>query len=283
MSVRQVASRDLTSVLRSRGLWAAATLLALLVALGSFGIGFPLSSTESVQRLFVTLAGPTRVLLPLVAIVASYQAIVGERTSGGIKFLLGFPNTRLDVFAGKLLSRLAVVTGIVGFVFLSAASVAATTEGTLPLGTVFGIFVVTLVYAWVFVAIALALSAGIATRGRAIAAAFGSYFVLVLLYAVPVFRITTVVAWIHRSVLGFDHNQTLYDAVSYSSPYVAYQKAINLVVPADMQTEIFRRSSETAPDLPVYLTDGFSVVVFGVWLVGSLAVGYLRFERADID
>lgn len=284
MSVRLVARRDITSVLRSRGLWTGATLLVLLVAVFSFGYeGHRLSETGAVQDLFSTLGMALGVLLPIVALVASYLAIAGERRSGAIKFLLGFPNTRLDIYLGKLGSRLAVVAGVVGFTFFAATSVAAAKYGSIPLPTIVGVFAVSLVYASVFVCIAVALSAAIASRSRAIAAAFGSYFVLVILYAVPVFRITTIVEWVHRTMLGFERNQTLYDAIRYTSPYVAYRKATNLVLPPDLQAEVFRRSGENAPELPVYLSDEFSVIVFGAWIAVALVVGYLRFERAEID
>lgn len=284
MSLRLVASRDLTSVLRSRGLWTGATLLAVLVALFAFGYeGYQLSDTEAVQNVFATLSTALGILLPIVALVSSYLAIAGERRSGAIKFLLGFPNTRLDVYLGKLASRLGVVGGVVGFTFLTAASVAAAKYGSIPPVTVLGVFAVSLVYASVFVCIAVALSAGIASRSRAIAAAFGSYFVLVILYAVPVFRITTIVEWVHRTMLGFEPNQTLYDAISYTSPYVAYRKATNLVLPPDQQAEVFRRTGENATELPAYLSDEFSLVVFGTWMGLALVLGYLRFERADID
>lgn len=46
-----------------------------------------------------------------------YRAIVGERESGSLKFLLGLPHTRRDVILGKLIGRVSTVTVavLVGF------------------------------------------------------------------------------------------------------------------------------------------------------------------------
>ncbi len=141
-------------------------------------------------------------------------------------------------------------------------------------------FAVSLLYAAVFVAIAVALSASVAERSRAIAASVGAYFLLVVLYVIPGVSVAGIVRFLHRTMLGFERNVDLYDAVAYTSPFTAYRKAINLVVPATAERPVFRRmEGET---LPAYLGDELSLLVFAVWLVGPLAVGYCRFEGAEL-
>jgi len=228
-----------------------------------------------------TLGTVFGLLLPIVALVASYMSIAGERESGGVKFLLGLPNTRRDVFVGKLASRLAVVTSGVTFMFVTATAVAVTRHGTLPVGTVLGVFSVSVLYAAVFVAIAVALSASVAERSRAIASSVGAYFLLVILYVIPGVSVAGIVRFLHQTMLGYERNVDLYNAVSYTSPFTAYRKAINLVVPAEMEQQVFRRMAEDAT-LPGYLGDEMSLLVFAVWLVGPLAIGYLRFKGADL-
>lgn len=283
MSLADVARKDLTSVRRSRGLWVAVTLLAVGTALGTYGFEvYGYDSGAAVAQLFADLALAFGVLLPLVALVGSYLAIVGERRSGGIKFLLGFPNTRRDVYLGKLRSRLTLVGGIVCFAFLPAISVAVTKFGALPVVPVAGVLAVSLAYAAVFVAVAVALSAAFAARGRAVAAAVGSYLGLVVFFVVPGAGAGGLVRWLHVTMLEFDPNPYLYDAVNYASPYVAYRKATNLVLPPDQRSEIFRRSASVDGDLPAYLGDEASLVVFAAWFAVPAVVGYLQFARADL-
>jgi ABC-2 type transport system permease protein len=293
MSVRSVVSKDFRGVKRSRVLWTAAIALGLVGAFAAYVSGTATGdSTRLVQELFSVLTTVLSVLFPIVALVSTYLAIAGEREGGGIKFLLSMPNTRRDVFVGKLVSRLGIVAGGVVFVYIAAVSVAMTRHGAFPVGAIFGTFLVTLLYGGAFVSIALSLSAAAASRSRAIAGAFGSYFVLVVLYVFPFVRIPTIVRWVHTTLLGADANPDLYNAVQYTSPFVAYRKARNLVLPDEFRDVVFRSSmpedisremARTDPELPVYLTDEFSLVILTVWLVVPLALGYWRFKGADLE
>lgn len=283
MSVRTVAWKDLTSVRRSRALWTGVTLLALLVALVAYGLrGYQLSPREQVLNLLRTLVLALGVVAPVIALTASYLAIAGERQTGGIKFLLSAPNTRRDVFVGKLASRLLLVGVGLGFLFVTAAAMARATYGALPLVALVGLFALALVYVSVFVVVAVALSAAFGSRSRAIAAAIGSYFFLVIFFVVPGLRLSSIVSFLHQRVLGLESNPNLYDAVSFLSPYVAFQKATNLVFPADYHNEVFFRGSD-APDLAWYLADEVSLAVFAVWLAVPLVLGYLQFDRTDLE
>jgi ABC-2 type transport system permease protein len=293
VSTLAVTKKDFKGVKRSRGLWAAAIALGLIAAFAAYVSGTANgSSTETVQELFQVLSLLLAVLLPIVALVASYLAIAGERDGGGIKFMLSLPNTRRDVFVGKLLSRLGIVAGGVLFVYVAATSTALTRHGVLPAGVVFGTLLLTLVYGATFVSIAISMSAAAASRSRAIAGAFASYFVLVILYVFPVVQVPTMVKWVHTTILGAAPNPDLYNAVQYTSPFLAFRKATNLVMPADMRQVIFYTSlpedvsygsAEANTVLPTYLQDEFSLVVLGFWLIVPLLVGYLLFERADLE
>jgi ABC-2 type transport system permease protein len=292
VSALSVARKDFRGARRSRLLWAAAVVLGLIAAFAAYVSGTSGQSADLVRRLFRLLTLVLAVLLPVVALVASYLAIAGEREGGGIKFMLSLPNTRRDVFVGKLASRLGIVAGGVAFMYVAAASVALTRHGAFPAGVVFGTLVLSLVYGGTFVSIAVSLSAAAASRSRAIAGAFGSYFVLVILYIFPVVQIPTMVRWVHTTLLGADPNPDLYNAVRYTSPFLAYRKSINLVMPADLRQTVFRSSlpADTSLDtgqvnaaLPVYLSDEFSLVVFAFWVVVPLTAGYLVFERSDLE
>ena len=283
MSIQTVARKDLTSVRRSRALWGGVTALALLGAVFAYTFqGYQLSSREQVLNLLRTLVVVSGAIAPIVALILSYLAITGERQTGGIKFLLSMPNTRRDVFFGKLSSRLLLVSGGLTFVFATMIAVAVATHGALPLQAVLGVFAVSVLYVSVFVAIAVALSAAIATRGRAIAAAIASYFVLVLFFIVPGLNISGVVTYVHRNVLGLAPNPNLYDAVQYVSPYTAFQKATNLAFPSAYQNPVFPRGSGPR-ELPWYLSDEMSLVVFAVWFAAPLLIGYVQFNRTDLE
>ena len=282
MSAFDVARKDFAAARRSRSLWAVATLLGLLTTVIAFGFSaYRTPPMETVVRLFRIMGSVFGLLLPIVALIASYMSIAGERESGGLKFLLGLPNSRRDVFLGKLASRLTVVTVGVVFMFATATAMAVARHGVLPISVVVGMFAVSLLYAVVFVGIAVALSAAVAERSQAIAASVGAYFLLVLLYVIPGVSVALLVRFVHQTLLGFERNVDLYNAVLYTSPLIAYRKAMNLVVPSGAQRQVLRRAGET-DTLPAYLGDELSLAVFAVWLAVPLGVGYLRFEGADL-
>ncbi|WP_436929374.1 ABC transporter permease subunit [Halosimplex halobium] len=293
MSTVTVAKKDFKAARRSKLLWAAAIVLGLIAAFVGYVSGnAPGPDAEQVRALFRVLTLILGILLPIVALVASYLAIAGEREGGGIKFLLSLPNTRRSVFVGKLLSRNGIVAGGVGFMYVAAISTALTRHGAFPAGVIFGTLLVTLAYGSAFVSVALAMSSAAASRSRAIAGAFGTYFVLVILYVFPVVSVGDIARWLHTTLLGADPNPDLYNAVQYTSPYLAYRKAVNLVLPADMRQIVFMSSlpddisygsADTNEVLPLYLQDEFSLVVLAFWLVVPLLIGYLLFERADLE
>ncbi|ELZ00852.1 ABC transporter permease subunit [Natrialba asiatica] len=296
MSWLTVAKKDFKGARRSKSLWAAAVLLGLVAVVLAYGNqAFRQTEVEAVQGLFRTLTQILAVLLPIIALTATYMAIAGEREGGGIKFLLSLPNTRRDVFTGKLLSRLAIVASGVVFMYIAASSVSLTKHGVFPLGVIAGTLLLTILYGSVFVSIAVAVSAAAASRSRAIANALASYFVLVILYVFPDIQVKTVVQGIHTSLLGMESNPDLYNAVQYTSPFLAYQKAINLVVPNRLEQQLFRDSATNLDgdepmwatdvdlNLPVYLTDEFSLVILAFWLVVPLLVGFWAFKRTDLE
>lgn len=300
MSISTVARKDLKTAGRSRTLWVGAITLGIIAVLLAFANqGLNQSSTETVQQTFNTLTTVLSLLLPIVALVASYLAIAGEREGGGIKFLLSLPNRRREVFLGKLLSRLGIVAFGIGFMYVAATSVSLTKHGAFPAGIVFGTFLLTVVYGSVFVNIAVWLSAGAASRSRAIGRSLAAYFLLVLLYLFPVIQISSVVRAVHTDLLGMAANPDIYNAVEYTSPYRAYQKATNLVVPDGLQQRPFLDSAanagtatgrrggaeaaRAAPDLPVYLTDEVSLLILAFWLVVPVLLGIRAFDRAELE
>ncbi|NHN60990.1 ABC transporter permease subunit [Halorussus rarus] len=126
----------------------------------------------------VTIGSALSFLLPLVGLVGSYAALVGERETGSVRFLLGLPNSRDDAFLGKYLSRAAVVVvPLVVCLALTGVIVAATFEDGSFLGMV-GLTAVSIPYALLFVGIGLTASAYADNSNRAVAAVIAAFAVL---------------------------------------------------------------------------------------------------------
>jgi ABC-2 type transport system permease protein len=299
MSAISVAKKDFTDTRRTKTLWIVVGLMTALGGLMAYVFGGSLegADAETFKQLYQAVAIVTAIIIPIVAMIATYLAIAGERDSGSIKFMLSLPNSRLDMFVGKFLSRAAAVTATVLLMFTVVTGLLAVRIGALPLGFALGVIGILVLYSLTFVSVAIAMSSMVASRSRAIAGAVGAYFVMVILYVFPMVSITDVVRWAHHDLLGLAENPDLYDLVLHTSPFFALQKALNLVLPTDMAFLPFRgdrvsesavrnadsyREAAVAVDLPLYLTDEFSLVILAFWIVVPLALGYWRFERADL-
>ena len=302
MSTLAVAKKDFKDTRRTRTLWLVVLLLTVLGALMAYVFSGPTTSdaTMAYETQFLGIARIFSIIIPIVALISTYLAIAGERDSGSIKFMLSLPNTRLNVFAGKLLSRGLTVTAAIVLTFGVVAAILAVRTGAFPVAYTLGTIGVMALYSFTFVALAIAMSSAVTSRSRAIAGAVGSYFLLVVFYIFPFGSVTDVVGWINESLLGQAPNPDLYDFAMHTSPFIAFQKLLNFVAPLQLQFREFAASradrrelanaqtpEETeailnAVDMPIYLTDEFSFVVMGFWILVPLAIGYWRFERADL-
>lgn len=294
MSALAVARKDFRGVRRTKTLWALAGVLTLLAGLFAYVFSAGGGSVAPTAAMLGNLTLLLGLVVPIVTIVATYLAVVGRRENGELRFLLSMPITRGDVVAGTFLSRLLAVSVCVLVAFAVVVVQAGATSDAVPLVPTLGLVGLTLLYAAVFVALAIGVSAAVVSRARAIAGAVAVYFLTTLAYLLPVANLTDAVRYVHGEILGYAADPDLYNAVQYTSPYVAYRKATNLVLPTELANRPFvdsARGVEDAgdlngliadPDLPLYLTDEFSLVVLAGWILVPLLVGYVRFRRADL-
>ena len=104
---------ELTDSLRSRWLQFAA--IVYLLVFGAFvWLGLRESSVlgfTGLSRVVLNVANATVIAVPLVALVATCQAIAKARTSGHLELLFSLPTQRTDWFLGLLAARLLVLLG----------------------------------------------------------------------------------------------------------------------------------------------------------------------------
>lgn len=118
-----LALKEVRDGLRNR--WVAASILALgalacaLALLGSAPAGGVKASVLSVT--VVSLSSLTVYLLPLIALMLSYDAVVGEAERGTLQLLLSYPVARWQVLLGKFMGHLAILALAISLGFGSAA------------------------------------------------------------------------------------------------------------------------------------------------------------------
>ncbi|ELY90373.1 copper ABC transporter permease [Natrialba hulunbeirensis JCM 10989] len=279
MSALDVARKDFLDARRSKIVWLAIAIyvgfIGLFMVIQRDQLRFHDTAHEGVVSVLVGVVTAGSVLIPVVALVAAYLAIAGERETGSIAFLLGLPNTRRDVVVGKFVSRSAVIVlGVVCASLVMAVSLLALYP-VFPVRTYLVAMGLMALYAVIYVAIAIGISASVASKARAAAVGFGVYVALnVFTLFAP---IGSHVRTLHTEVLGFAEAPTLYRFVSQLVPSEALSQVMRTI-----DVDIAGGSLPPA-DAPFYVQPEFAPVVLCAWIVAPLAVGYTRFKSADVS
>src|SRR5690606_13706981 len=108
-----------------------ATALMVLFSLVLAAAGAAPTGDVGVDRLSITVASLTSLavyLVPLLALLMSFDAIAGEVERGTLPLLLTYPVSRLQILLGKLLAHLAILTLALVLGYGAAALVAIWTD-----------------------------------------------------------------------------------------------------------------------------------------------------------
>ena len=297
MTWTAIARKDFEDVVRSRMIWGITAIFLLLMGIVTFGASAQIEDPSATDVIFFFTNVGGQIFVPIIALVVGYMAIVGERQSGSLRVLFGLSHNRRDVLFGKLASR----TGVIVVATLAACAFAAALMvalfGTLPVGTLLGFVALTLLLGAAFTGIAVGVSAMTDSRMQAMGGAIGSYLLFTMLWH-PL--VAGVYYLLEGELVGLEA-PTWYLFALRLNPLEAYRQAIssliesfvpaligweNIVedVPAgSFQGDALLLSNRVAGEVPFYLTEPFAAVVLLGWLVVPVAIGYRRFERADLN
>ncbi len=285
-----VAKKDFRDAVQSRALWSLVGVFVVLSIVSTYAyveapalLGSQAEATFG-GLIFFTI-GLTGLFVPLAAIVVCYKSLAGERELGSIKLLLSLPTTRGQVFVGKVIGRAAVLA-----FGLSVGLVVGIGFGSVLLGefdalAVLVFVLVTLSFAAIYAAIVVGISATTGSTSRATTLALGFFVVFELLWDVVPMGILYVVE-------GFSLPTTIPDwvyPVMQVSPSSAYFTTIVALLPdlaetvgADPSGSGAGVEVSAAEAEPFYATPEVGILVLALWLVVPLAVGYYRFDAADL-
>jgi len=298
MSWRAVARKDFEDVIRSWLLWSIVGVFLVLMGIISVAAsaqGLADADATGLYNLFNAFGA--QLLVPVTALVVGYMAITAERESGSLRILFGLSHGRRDVVLGKFLSRsgaMVVTTSILG---LAVLAMVVLLVGSFSVGPFLGFLGLSILLALAFVGIAVGISASTASRPRAMAGAIGSYVFFALLWH-------PIVAGIHYAVegtfAGYEAPEW-YFLLLRLSPLQAYADALGLLTDSymslllswsglveDVETEQIREgtlllSDRLGGEVPLYLSEWASVAVLLFWFLVPVAIGYWRFQRADLN
>jgi Cu-processing system permease protein len=182
-----VAHREIQEGLRNRWVLATTILLATLALTLAFLGSAPTGSVgvRPLDVVIVSLSSLTIFLLPLIALLISHDAIVGEMERGTMLLLLSYPVGRWQVLLGKFIGHVAVLTFATLLGYGTAAAALAATgapideDSAVAFGAMIGSSVL---LGAAFVAVGYLVSALVRDRGTAGGVAIGIWLVFVLIY-----------------------------------------------------------------------------------------------------
>lgn len=284
MSWETVLRDDLLGMRRSRLGWGVGA--AVFVFTGAVGVLLVLQSVAQPPEAEAPMFDPVMLadgavlalVVPFVAMLGSYSAIVHERERGSVRFLLGLPNSRLDAYAGKYLSRTVVyvLATVVGFAVLGALAAVLLRE---PAPVEFLLFVgLTLLYGLVFVGFGLAASAVLDTETSVTAGIISVYVVFRggwMLLQWGALRLTQ-----PRTEAFRQPYPDWYFFLGRANPMNAYAKLVDTLFNEGRPIPLI-----TGPEPSVNTVatgEGYAVAVLVVWAVVVPVLGYLRFRNRDV-
>jgi Cu-processing system permease protein len=182
-----VARKEIQEGLRNR--WVLATTLLLAgLALSLTFLGSAPTGTVGVRALdvvIVSLSSLTIFLLPLIALLISHDAIVGEMERGTMLLLLSYPVGRWQVLLGKFVGHLSILAfaTLLGYGAAAGALAATGAEIDAQSWTAFATMIgSSILLGAAFIAVGYLISALVRERGTAGGIAIGIWLVFVLIY-----------------------------------------------------------------------------------------------------
>lgn len=273
MTVLLLAGKEIREGLRNRWVIAATLLLATLALTLAFLGSAPTGTVGAgaLDVVVISLASLTIFIVPLIALLISHDAIIGEIERGTMTLLLSYPVRRRQVLTGKFIGHLAILA-FATFVGYGLAALALAATGQADGGwSAFALMTAssTLLGA-VFVAIGYLISASVRDRGTAGGIAVGIWLLFVVVYDMALLGV--LVADQGRFVSG-----GVLDALLLLNPTDAY-RLLNLSGSAGIASASgmagVARSTALAP---------LSLVgALVAWIVAPMALAAFAFSRRQL-
>lgn len=185
-SMLVLAAKEFRDGLRNRWVAGATILLAglafALTFLGSSPTG--LLDVKPLAVTVVSISSLTIFLVPLIALLVGYDAIVGESERGCLLLMLTYPVSRLEIMLGKFLGHAAIlaVATLIGYGAVGVAA-AFTGSGDAASWRAFtGLLASSVMLGLAFLALAYLASVLVSERSTAAGAAVGLWLVFVIVY-----------------------------------------------------------------------------------------------------
>ena len=274
MNVLKLAMQEVRVGLRNR--WVVATTLLLaalslsLVLLGSAPTGAV--DADPLAVVVVSLASLTIFLVPLIALLLSFDAIVGEQERGTLMLLLSYPVARWQVVVGKALGQVCIlgIATLLGYGVAAGALAIGHDTGALAWGAFAAMVLTSVMLGAAFVSMGVLASTLVRERATAAGLAVGAWLFFVLLY-------DTALLGILVADQGQRVTQEVLGVLLLLNPADVY-RIFNMT--ANEGVAIY--SGLAGPGSAAPLPTGVLFAVLAAWVVAPLVLAIFVFRRRPI-
>jgi Cu-processing system permease protein len=274
-NVLLIAGKEIQESLRNWWVLSTVLLLAVLALTLTFLGSAPTGSVgvRALDVVIVSLASLTIFLLPLIALLISHDAIVGEIERGTMLLLLSYPVARWQVLLGKFVGHLVILAFaiILGYgsvaVALALTGTAIDAESWLAFAKMIGS---SILLGASFIALGYLVSALVRARGTASGIAIGIWLLLVLVYDMLLVGLLVVDQGRHIS-------GGILNALLLFNPTDVY-RLFNLTGSANVS--VF--SGMAGLSGMIALNAGVLLAVLAAWVAVPLTLASLVFSRREL-
>ncbi len=273
-AVAVIAGREVLAGVRNRWMLAATLLLGALALILAFVGSSPVGAVDA-TRLSITVVSLSSLsvfLVPLIGLLVSYDALVGEIERGTMPLLMTSPVTRWRIVLGKFAGQVAILAVATVAGFGIAALVVGLGEGGGPeawgaFGTMLG---ASILLGAAFIALGTLFSAVVAERGTAAGVSAAAWLVFVVLFDMALL-----------AILVADEGQAVSGELF---------RVLLLLNPTDVYRMLTLAGSETVGALSgmagvsaeAAFGHGVLLPVMLLWIAAPLALAGLLFGRREL-
>lgn len=269
-----IALKELRDGLRNRWIAAAIILLASLAIVLSLMGSAPTGSVKvsALDITVINLASLSVYLIPLIALMLSFDALVGEFERGTMLLLLTYPVTRWQVIMGKFVGHvlilfIAIFAGYGSALLFMVMMGGGSFEGW---QAYFTMMASSLLLGAVFVALGYLVSVLVKERATAIGSAIGLWLIFVVLYDLLLFGALLLDK---QQVIG----QTLFSTLMLISPTDSY-RILNLSLTEGVSQSAGIAGLASNAGLSVELL----ISVMLLWVIAPLAATLYIFQQREL-
>jgi Cu-processing system permease protein len=273
-AIRIIAAKEIRDAFRNR--WIAATIVLLAtMALSLYFLGASPGGSiraSSLDVIIVSLASLSVYLIPLIALMLSFDALVGEFERGTMLLLLTYPVARWQVIIGKLIGHMVIllIAIVVGYGGTALLIMLSTNDGAENWQAYLMMMASTWLLGGCFIAMGYLISVFVRERATAAGAAIGVWLVGVVLYDLGLMGL--LLADKEQAI-----SQNLFASMIVANPTDAY-RIFNLTG-LDSIKQLAGMSDIGAG---AAINPALLLVVMAAWLLLPLFLTILQFRRREL-